>query len=136
MSPPDARREERRRHLAGFLAAGTIAFLVDAGLLTLLTAAFALAPELARVPSFLAAVATTWVLNRRYTFRTRQPPTVGEFLRYLSAMMLGLAINYAVFLIVLRMSATAEEIPALALVPATLCGMAANFLTSRRILHR
>lgn len=130
-----ARSRERRRHIAGFAVAGGIAFLVDAGVLTL-AVGLGLRPELARLPSFLAAVVTTWAINRRFTFRTTRPPDLGEFLRYLSAMMLGLAINYAVFVLVLNASARAAALPVLALVPATLCGMAANFLTSRRILHR
>ena len=53
-----------------------------------------------------------------------------------AAMGLGLALNYATFLLVLRLSETASAQPVLALVPATAAGMVVNFLSSRHILHR
>ncbi len=134
--PQDGRRNGLPRQLAGFAVAGGIAFVVDAGVLTLGTAILGLMPEIARIPSFLCAVLTTWMLNRTLTFRTTRPPRIAEFLSYLSAMALGLAINYAVFVAVIRASDLATAWPVLALVPATLAGMVVNFLTSRRILDR
>jgi putative flippase GtrA len=132
----DRRKREHLRHVIGFVIAGGVAFLVDAGVLTFAVSALGLMPELARLPSFLAAVVTTWLINRRYTFRTSRPASLAEFLSYLSAMAIGLAVNYSVFVAVLRVSAAAAAVPVLALVPATLSGMVVNFLTSRRILHR
>lgn len=131
-----AARRERLRQIGGFAVAGGIAFLVDAGVLSLGVGAFGLPAELARIPSFLAAVVTTWLINRRYTFRTARAPSPAEFLAYLSAMAAGLAVNYAVFVAVLRWSALAAALPVVALVPATLAGMVVNFVTARRILGR
>ncbi|WP_417742686.1 GtrA family protein [Salipiger sp.] len=125
----------RRRHLGGFALAGLAGFCVDAGVLSALLA-LGCPAGLARVPSFLAAVLTTWAINRTLTFRTSAAPTWAEFLRYILAMGFGLAINYATFLLVLRLSETASAQPVLALVPATAAGMGVNFLGSRRILHR
>lgn len=136
MSRSTDQRGIRTRQMLGFAVAGAVGFLVDAGVLTLGASLLGLPPALARVPSFLAAVVTTWAINRRLTFRSSRPPSLAEFLHYLSAMLLGLAINFAVFLIVLWLSDSAAALPVLALVPATLCGMAANFLTSRMILDR
>ncbi|MDH3265071.1 MAG: GtrA family protein [Paracoccaceae bacterium] len=130
------KKREHLRHVTGFAIAGGLAFLVDAGVLTFAVSALDLRPEVARVPSFLAAVVTTWLINRRYTFRTSRAPSLAEFLRYLWAMSVGLAVNYAVFVTVLHLSDTAAALPVLALVPATLSGMVVNFLTSRRILHK
>lgn len=132
----DALRRERWRQIGGFAISGGLAFVVDAGVLSLGVSVLGWPAELARVPSFLAAVVTTWLLNRRYTFRTARPPGIGEFLAYLSAMAAGLAVNYAVFVAVLRWSDLAAGMPVLALVPATLAGMVVNFVTARRILGR
>ena len=126
---------ERRRHLGGFALAGLAGFGVDAGVLSALLA-LGCPAGLARVPSFVAAVLTTWAINRTVTFRTSTRATLGEFLRYVFAMGLGLALNYATFLLVLRLSETAAAHPVLALVPATAAGMVVNFLGSRHILHR
>jgi putative flippase GtrA len=134
-------REDRRKpaHLRNFLPfvfAGGVAFVVDAAVLTFAVSALGLQPVVGRVPSFLAAAVTTWLLNRRYTFRTPRPPSLREFVTYLSAMALGLAANFAVFVGVIHLSPLAAGLPILALVPATLAGMVINFLTSRRILDR
>ncbi|MAE90913.1 GtrA family protein [Salipiger bermudensis] len=126
---------ERRRHLGGFALAGLAGFGVDAGVLSALLG-LGLSPGLARVPSFVAAVLTTWAINRTLTFRTSTRASLAEFLRYILAMGLGLAINYATFLLALRLSEAAAAQPVLALVPATAAGMVVNFLSSRHILHR
>lgn len=123
------------RHIFGFLLSGAIAFPVDAGVLSL-GVWLGLPAAIARIPSFLAAVVTTWVLNRRFTFRTSQIPSLVEFLRYLAAMSFGLSINYAVFVIALGIWPLLADWPVLALVPATLAGMIVNFVTSRHILNR
>lgn len=130
-----ARGRGRLRHLGGFALAGAAGFAVDAAVLSS-GVALGLPPALARVPSFLAAVATTWRLNRAVTFRTSTPPSVREFAAFVAAMSLGLAINGGVFLLVLALSDTARAAPVLALVPATATGMLANFVTARRILDR
>ena len=123
------------RHIGGFVAVGAFAFLVDAAVL-LAGMALGLGAAAARVPSFLAAAGTTWYLNRTFTFQTKSRASLGEFFGYLGAMALGLAVNYGTFVLVIYASDLASEMPVLALVPATLAGMALNFLTSRRILAR
>lgn len=128
-------KPDTRRHLFGFALAGGLGFGADAGVLTL-GVVLGLNPALARVPSFLAAVLVTWVINRRLTFRTAAAPTVREFLHYLAAMALGLAVNYAVFLAVLSISDIARALPVLALIPATAAGMVVNFISARHVLNR
>ena len=123
------------RQYGFFAVAGATGFVVDAAILSV-GLAFGMPPWAARVPSFLAAVATTWIINRSLTFRTAQRPSWREFLRYLAAMSFGLAVNYTVFLLVIWASDIASAWPILALVPATLAGMVLNFITSRLILSR
>ncbi len=125
----------RRLQLFGFALAGGLGFVTDAGGL-MLGLALGLGPAPARVPAFLAAVVVTWAVNRHLTFRTTAPPSLREFLRYLAAMGLGLAVNYAVYLLALRISDAALAQPVLALIPATAAGMGANFLTARHVLNR
>lgn len=119
-----------------FALVGAFAFLVDAVVLTVVIEIFGLRPEAARIVSFIAAVATTWYLNRTYTFASTAEISIGEFMKYTAAMSLGLAVNYLVFVIVIQLSPLANSFPVIALVPATLSGMIINFLTSRRLLDR
>lgn len=117
-----------------FAIVGSIAFVVDAALLLIAVEVLHWAPEVARILSFLGAVTTTWYLNRSFTFATQAAPSVKEFVSYVLAMSFGLAVNYAVFVVVIRLNDIASAYPVLALVPATLAGMVINFLFSRRIL--
>jgi putative flippase GtrA len=117
-----------------FAIVGAIAFVVDAVLLIIAIEGLNWAPEVARILSFLGAVTTTWYLNRTYTFATQTSPTVKEFISYVLAMSFGLAVNYAVFVAVIRLNEVAGAYPVIALVPSTLAGMIINFLFSRRIL--
>jgi len=123
----------RKRQIYGFALAGSLALVVDAVVLSA-GVAIGLPVIYARIPSFLVAVLTTWHLNRSFTFQTKKPRSVREFIHYLSAMSFGWFINLAVFVVVIFVSDLARGIPALALIPAAAAGMIVNFLTSRHIL--
>ena len=93
-----------------FVIAGGIGFIIDAAILSALTALAGWHPLRARIVSFLCAVTVTWWINRRYTFadrRTQQQRTAREYSRYLLAQGSGAALNYAVF------AATILLVPAL-----------------------
>lgn len=92
-------RNDRRRgaHLTGFVFSGLLAFVVDAGLLLVLTHWAGMSPFLARVPSIALSMVAGWSSNRRLTFRVSGPPGLIEFMRYAMASGAGVAVNYAVF---------------------------------------
>jgi putative flippase GtrA len=83
-----------------FLLVGCLGFAIDAGLTVLLSRA-GLSPYLARPPAALIAIASTWTLNRRFTFRPGGGARLAEFGRYLSVSAAGLALNYALYSAVL-----------------------------------
>jgi len=62
------RLEELTRFLR-FALVGTIGFVVDASVLRLVVAIFAINLYAGRLVSFLAAATVTWLLNRTFTFR-------------------------------------------------------------------
>jgi len=82
---------------ARFVVVGGIGFAVDAGVLTALLHATALGPYLARVVSFGAAVVCTYLLNRNWTFASRQRRGDRLFLSYLATQIVGALINYCVY---------------------------------------
>ena len=77
-----------------FAVGGVVGFVVDSGVLYVLIA-FGLNPYAARVPSFLAAATSTWLVNRYWTFADRRGARrSAEWTRYLAAMLAGGVVNY------------------------------------------
>lgn len=86
----------RLREGAAFLGVGGTAFVLGAVSLEALVRA-GVSPYAAQVPALGLAILTTWMGNRRWTFRVDAPPTRREFLRYIGASLGGLVVNAATF---------------------------------------
>ena len=126
---------------ARFGMVGIAGLLVDLGVL------FVTAPWLGwyggRAISFWAAASATWWLNRRFTFApaTAESTVVtkgavgGEYLRYLGSMMVGAALNYGAYVLVLHF-VQGPKAPALGVVVGSLAGMFANFIAARQFVFR
>jgi putative flippase GtrA len=84
-----------------------------------------------RVLSFLAAVWLTWRLNRRYTFAASGSSPWQEWWRYLTVMLGGGAVNYAVSSALVYTLPAHFWLPALAVAVGSLAGMTVNFLAAR-----
>ncbi|MGE0724785.1 MAG: GtrA family protein [Alphaproteobacteria bacterium] len=118
--------------LLRFAIVGTIGFVVDAGVLTLLHRAAGIDLYLGRLASFLAAATVTWALNRRFTFRAREPAGPGEWLRWVALMGGGAAINYLVYAWAIAGWPVALD-PVAAVAAGSLAGLAWNYLGARRL---
>lgn len=79
-----------------FIAIGGLAFVLDAGVLLALHD-LGMPPLIARAISLSLSIVFTWRLNRRFTFRRTDRPTLREFLNYSAISVASIAINYAVF---------------------------------------
>jgi putative flippase GtrA len=89
------------RHGLAFVFSGSLAFLIDAGILQLLTAILGLHPILARIVSLSFAHVAGWLSHRRFTFRLTTPPTLAELARYVGVQSTVALLNYAIFVAVL-----------------------------------
>ncbi|MFI0471723.1 GtrA family protein [Halomonas sp. HMF6819] len=120
------------RESAGFAIVGTVGFLVDAGVVTLLAAAGA-GPWWARAASFLAAVATTWQLNRRFTFKHRDMRHTQKrsFGHYVAACLVGGGLNLGTYALLVAQMPLFERYLFLAVAAGSVAGMGANFLLAR-----
>jgi putative flippase GtrA len=113
------------RHYGGFLAAGLVALVVDALILTVLTEALALSPFIARIFSISVAMVVSWQINRRVTFAVATSPTLAEFVRFATVSWAAQAVNYALFAALLLLRP--ETWPVTALVAASLVAMFVSY---------
>lgn len=121
-----------RRHLLHFGVAGSIGFLVDAGLTQLLVVMAGAEPLLARVLGVAAAIAVTFSYNRSITFADRTGGALWPaLLRYLAGNSAGLVANYSAFMICLSLWPWLRTWPALAVAAGALVGMSVNFVAAR-----
>lgn len=115
-----------------FAVGGVLGFAVDSALLHLLMAVGGLGPYAARVPSFLLAATCTWLVGRWWTFADLRGARRGrEWRRWIAAMAVGGALNYAVYAAAVAGSATVRAWPVLGVAAGSLAGMVVNYLTAR-----
>ncbi|MHB2166093.1 GtrA family protein [Alsobacter sp. R-9] len=122
------------RAFVTFALVGAIAFFVDVGVL-LLVIAVGVPPLAARAPSFLVAVAFTWLLNRRYTFSVERRPTLGEFGAYIASQASGALTNLSVYAVLVWLSPFASRHPAVAVAVGSISGLVVNFFAARLALE-
>jgi putative flippase GtrA len=118
-------------HILQFVLAGTVGFLVDAGVLYL--AVFVgLGFFAGRAISFLCAVWATWQINRRYAFATDWSTSAwSEWWRYLVGMSAGGAVNYVAYSAAVLCLPESVFRPASAVAIGSLGGMFVNYATAR-----
>jgi predicted glycoside hydrolase/deacetylase ChbG (UPF0249 family)/putative flippase GtrA len=126
-SAPGAQRPVR--HAMAFFVSGGTAFLVDALVLTLLTAVAGLHPILARVAAIALAMVAGWLMHRTFTFRVRARPSLPEFLRYAGVAWSAAAVNYGVFVLIVLAYAAIE--PLVALIVSSAVAMAFAYVGMR-----
>lgn len=121
---------------AYFSLAGVAGFLIDTGVVLLLTKS-GMDPIMAQSVAFTIAVTITWLLNRRFTFAHHASPKwLREWLHYVAANSVGALVNNGVYaLLVLTMAMFSKE-PVLAVVSGSLAGLVFNFTASRTLVFR
>ena len=128
--------------LLRFACAGSAGFAADYLTVLFCVQVFMLSPYTARIFSFMAAVFTTYVINKRFTFvtRIREGSRSPGLLPYAGTMLLGLCANYGIYMAVLDILPS-PAVPLqlgllLAVGTGSLTGMSVNFLLCRRVLFK
>ncbi len=113
---------------------GGAGFIVDGGILTVLSAGLGVNLYAARACSFLSATAITWYLNRTYAFgqprRDRQEMRE-EYLRYLIIQIGGGILNFSIFVGLAYYLPWMKTIPVLPLAIGAIFSMVFTYATSR-----
>jgi len=104
-----------------FAIVGVIGFGVDAGVVAALIRVLAVDAYQARICSYFFAAATTWWLNRRFTFHSASPPA-REFLTFLLASA------------IIAWRGSGGWIPVIAVAIGSLAGLFTNFFLSSKLV--
>lgn len=124
-----------------FCIVGTMGFVVDYGVLMVLTGLAGTDPWSGRLLSFLVAASATWVLNRRFTFRLRgrvraDQPLTREWTSYVGLTAVGGAVNYATYTAWLWTSDRSAFNLLVGVALGSIAGLVFNFLTSKYLVFR
>lgn len=124
-----------RRQFFLFAVSGSLAFLIDAGIVQALVSLFDANAYLARLVSVACGMTFTWLFNRNLTFAGHRPPGQGllqEYLRYVLTQSGGLVVNYSVYSLMLWLFVWMHEWPVFAVAAGSLAGLSVNFLSAKR----
>jgi putative flippase GtrA len=102
------------RHFGGFVLAGLMAFVTDAGVTKLLTSTPSLSPFVARPMAIFLAMLVSWGLNRTITFAETRAPSWSEFAKFAVASFGGHVVNYLVFAAILTLRPATDTTLAIA----------------------
>ncbi len=122
--------------LFAFGLVGSVGFIVDAGILTLLAQKFGVNVYLSRLFSFPTATVITWLLNRSLVFNFRHQKTRSEYGKYLLVQTGGALVNLGVFALLLRAIPTLHATPVIPLAAGALFGLVFNYSGSRYWVFR
>lgn len=117
-----------------FLIVGTTGFVVDVGVLWLCLSFTPLGPLAARTIAIAAALTTTWLLNRTFTFGASKHTLMAEGFRYGFIGVVTSLINYGVYALLLIGAPLLS--PYAALVFASIASMLFSFFGYSRYVFR
>lgn len=130
MTSLDRKLRELRRFLT-FAAVGVIGFVVDASVLYL-AIWVGIGPRVGRVFSYLAAVTTTWALNRVYTFTAPSGRGLwSEWAHFSVSQLGGATANLGAYYLLIRSSTVVAAYPVIGVAVGSLSGLAINYLLAR-----
>ncbi len=120
-------------HILVFAFVGSVGFVVDAAIFTLLFEFFNITALTARLIAFICAATTTWIGNRVLTFKHRaQTSRLSQWKKFMVASCFSALPNLLVFKISLELLAKTQFTPYIALILGVLAGMISNYTLSSR----
>jgi putative flippase GtrA len=126
-----------RTRFLKFSGIGIVSFSIDVLAFQAALSLAGMSPYTARLASFVVATSAAWWLNRTFTFHDadNERPHL-QWARFFAANLVGGAVNYAVFAIVIATVVIAAAHPVLALAAGSLSGVFFNFTAYRHYVFR
>ena len=124
------------RQLFAFGLVGIIGFIIDAGTLYFVRW-LGLGLIVGRSISYLTAATSTWLLNRRFTFRSRlDRGAMHEWSLFMLSQLAGAAFNLGLYSWLVTVSAAVAAQPVIGVAVGSLAGMLVNFFVARRFVFK
>ncbi|ORU89877.1 MAG: hypothetical protein A6F71_02625 [Cycloclasticus sp. symbiont of Poecilosclerida sp. M] len=112
-----------------FLVVGTVGFIVDVSVLSMLVHSLDYSPYWSRLPSFALAVTVTWHLNYHWAFiHNYEGEKLLNFSRYLIVQSVGIGINLFSYAFLLYLTPYFFNHPELSLAIASTIALLFNYL--------
>lgn len=126
-----------RTRFLKFSGIGIVSFLIDVVVFQAALSLAGMSPYAARVVSFVVATSAAWWLNRTFTFHDADNGRADmQWARFFAANLVGGAVNYAVFVLMIATLPIAATYPVLALAAGSVSGVFFNFTAYRRYVFR
>lgn len=126
-----------REQAGRFAIIGSIGFVVDGGILTILSNMYSFDLLFSRLASYSVAVTVTWYLNRHRNFSEKKDRRAAlEWGRYAAVNSIGALLNMSIFFSLAHQFKLMAEIPLLPLLIASPIALIFNFLASKHIVFR
>lgn len=122
------------RHYGGFVLAGGLAFITDAGVFSLLASGLDVPALVARPVAIAVAMVVSWWINRTVTFPVGTPASLAEFSRFAAVAWGTAALNYLVFAGLILARPDLSKVLAIAI--ASLVAMVVAYLGMRHAVFR
>jgi putative flippase GtrA len=120
-----------------FGCVGVVGLVADTAVLWLLLHFAGFDPYSAKAVSYLAAATVTWALNRHFTFKGQgSGGLLRQWGKFLLANLAGAAANYLTYVVCINTVAVMQDYNILANIPASLAGLAFNFIASKKLVFR
>ena len=137
--PADRKKKDHKDigQIFWFIVAGTVGFIIDAGVLEFAVRYTNAGLFTGRIISFSIAVIVTWQLNRLWTFKQQAIAIIGikkalsEFFKYLLSSSLSIAINFGIYTFLIFSFTVYREVPSLAVAFGSLGAMFVTFSMSK-----
>jgi len=121
--------------LGKFALVGSIGFLADAGVLTLLVSVFDGGVYSSRIMSFSVAVTITWILNKNFTFYQPDTPNFSKtYVYYILIQVTGSIVNLGIYALMLSAFKSLAASPVIALAIGSAVAMLSNYSLSRKFV--
>jgi putative flippase GtrA len=110
-----------------FCCIGAVGFLIDGLICQLLFLKFFISPVYARIISVFCSMNFSWIMNRKLSFKVHYKKTFKEWVSYMSALSLGILVNYTIFLVSLNFLGHSSFNIWLSLILGSISGLFFNF---------
>jgi putative flippase GtrA len=122
--------------MLAFGVVGVAGFVIDAGTLYL-ARWLGLGLIFGRLVSYVTAATSTWALNRRFTFTSRQPQgALHEWALFMVSQLAGAACNLGAYAWLVTISTLIAAQPIIGVAAGSLSGMLVNFLVAKKFVFK